>query len=242
MLLSACAVEDLETTHVDIRELSYVLGMEVIRDRSKRIITITHRKMITELLSRFNMSGCKRSPTPLVPKEKIMSLSEDPSMERATVSEQKRFIQAVGSIIHIPVVTRPDLAFAAHVLARHMAGSAKKHWLALQRVMRYLQSTIDVGLNFIGSVNEDVVDVFSNANLANSVSVNSVSGMVVRMYGNCVFWRSKRQEILAGDTTEAELIALNSTANELMWAKQLCADLSLTAQKPTLWGDNKSAD
>ena len=61
----------------DLNELSYVLGMEVIRDRSKKTITITHRKMITELLSRFNMSACKRSPTPLVPKEKMMSLSKE---------------------------------------------------------------------------------------------------------------------------------------------------------------------
>ena len=33
----------------DLKELRYVLGMEVIRDRSKRTITITQRKMITEL-------------------------------------------------------------------------------------------------------------------------------------------------------------------------------------------------
>ena len=149
---------------------------------------------------------------------------------------------AVGSIQYIAVVTRPDLAFAAHVLTRHMAGSAKKHWLAVQHVMRYLQCTSDVGLTFNGSAGEDVVDVFSDADFANSASIKSVSGMVVRMYGNCVFWRSKRQEIIAGDSTEAELIAMSSTANELMWAKQLCTDLSLTAQKPTLWGDNESAN
>ena len=203
----------------DLKEQSYVLGMEVIRDRSNRTITITHRKMITELLCRFNMSDCKRSPTLLVPKENIMSLSEDPSLERATESEHKRFMQAVGSIQYIAVVTRPNLAFAAHVLARHMAGSAKKHWLAVQHVMRYLQSTIDVGLTFDGSGNEDLVDVYSDADFANNASMQSVSGMVVRMYGNCVFWRSKRQEIIAGDTTEAELIAMSSTANELRWAK-----------------------
>ena len=43
--------------------------------------------------------------------------------------------------------------------------------------------------------------------------------MVLRMYGNCVFWLSKRQDIIAGDTTEAELIAMSSAANELMWIK-----------------------
>ena len=88
-----------------------------------------------------------------------------------------------------------------------------------------------------------MVDMFSDADFfSNSASMKSVSGMVVRMYGNCVFWRSKRQEIIVGDTTVAELIAMSSTANELMWAMQLCNDLSLTAQQPALWGDNKSAN
>ena len=96
-------------------------------------------------------------------------------------------MQAVGSIHDIAVVTRSDLAFAAHVLARHTAGSAKKHWLTFHHVMRYLQNTIDVGLTFNGSGREDVVDVFCDANFANSASMKSVSGMVVRMYGNYVF-------------------------------------------------------
>ena len=41
--------------------------------------------------------------------------------------------------------------------------------------MRYLQSTIDVGLTFNGSGNEDVVDVFSDADCANGVNMKSVS-------------------------------------------------------------------
>ena len=105
--------------------------------------------------------------------------------------------------------------------------------------MRYLQSTIDVVLTINDSGNESVVDEYSNADFADGVSLKSVSGMVLRMYGNCVFWRSKRQDIMAGDTTEAELIAMISAANELMWIKQLCTDLSMTSKKPTLWGDDK---
>ena len=57
-----------------------------------------------------------------------------------------------------------------------------------------------------------------------------------------MFWRSKRQDIIAGYTTGAELIAMSSAANELMWIKQLCTDLNIKAKKPTLWGDSKSAN
>ena len=66
-----------------------------------------------------------------------------------------------------------------------------------------------------------MVDVYSDADFANGVSLKSVSGMVLRIYGNCVFRRSKRKDIIAWDTTEAELIAISSAANELMWIKRL---------------------
>ena len=133
-------------------------------------------------------------------------------------------MKAVGSIQYSAAVTRPDIAYAGHTLARHMAGSATKHLLGVRHVMRYLQSTIDVVLTFNGSGNGSMVDVYPDADFANGVSLKSVSGMVLRMYGNCVSWRSKRRDIIAGDTTEAELIAMSSAANELVWIKQLCTD------------------
>ena len=200
----------------DLKELSHVLGMEVKRDRKAKTLSISHKQMILDLLKGNNMSGCRCYPTPLVPREKIMSLSEDPTQEKASVSDHKRFMKTVGSIQYIAAVTRPDIAHAAHTLARHRVGSATKHWLAVQHVLRYLQSTIDVALTFNGSGNESVVDVYSDADFTNGVSLQIVSGMVLRMYGNCVFWRSKRQDIIAGDTTEAEMIAMSSAANELM--------------------------
>ena len=122
----------------DLKE-SHVLGMEVKQDRKAKTLSISHKQMISDLLERNNMKGCRCSPTLLVPREKIMSLSEDPTQEKASVSDHKRFMKAVGSIQYIAAVTRPDIAYAAHTWARHMAGSATKHWLPVQHVMRYLQ-------------------------------------------------------------------------------------------------------
>ena len=84
--------------------------------------------------------------------------------------------------------------------------------------------------------------MYSDADFANGHGLKSISGMLLRVYGNPVYWRSKRQPVIAGDTTEAELIAMSSAANELVWGKQLLLDLDLVAVKPTLWGDNKSAN
>ena len=35
---------------------------------------------------------------------------------------------------------------------------------------------------------------------------------------------------------------MSSAANEVMWTKQLLLDLHMMPVKPTLWGDNKSAN
>ena len=134
----------------DLKELHLLLGMEVKRDRKTKTLSISHKQMLSEQLDRNKLSGCRCSPTPLVPREKIMSLSEDPNQEKASVSDHKRFMKAVGSIQYIAAVTQPDIAYAARTLARHMTGNATKHWLAVQHVMRYLQSTIDVVLTFNG--------------------------------------------------------------------------------------------
>ena len=89
----------------DLKELSHVLGMEVKRDRKAKTLSISHKQILLDLLKENNMSGCRCSPTPLVPREKIMSLSEDPTQEKASVSDQKRFMKAVGSLQYIAAVT-----------------------------------------------------------------------------------------------------------------------------------------
>ena len=151
-------------------------------------------------------------------------------------------MKVVGGIKYIAVVSRPDIAFAAHSLARHMAASAKVHWMAAQHVMKYLQKTVYLGLQFSAGEGNSVVGACYDADLTNALSLKSVSGNMLMMYGNRVFWRSKGQDIIPGDTTEAKLIGMSTAANALMWLRKFCTDLAIDASKPTLWGDNKSAN
>ena len=85
-------------TEGEIGEIGKVLGMEVMRDRPNRSITISHRMKIKDLLETNSMKGCRTSSTPLVPKEKLKSLKEDPSQEPATISEHQKYMKVVGSI------------------------------------------------------------------------------------------------------------------------------------------------
>ena len=63
----------------NLKELIHLLDMEVKCHREAKTLSISHNHMITDLLDRNKMLGCRGLPTPLVPREKIMSLSEDPT-------------------------------------------------------------------------------------------------------------------------------------------------------------------
>ena len=97
----------------EIGEIGKVIGIEIMRDRPSRTMTITHRMKMKDLLESNGTNGCRTSATPLAPKEKLKSLKEDPSQEPATISEHRAYMKVVGSIQYIACVTRPDLALAA---------------------------------------------------------------------------------------------------------------------------------
>ena len=112
--------------------------------------------------------------------------------------------------------------------------------------MRYLLKAVNLGLRFSAGDGNSVVEAYSDADFANALSLKSVSGNMLMMYGNCMSLRSKRQDIIARDTTEAELIGMSAAANELMWLKKFCTQpLMRRSQRcgdTTLWGHNKSAN
>jgi len=44
--------------------------------------------------------------------------------------------------------TRPDIAFAVNLLARHSAKPTRRHWVGVKTILRYLNGTQDLGLYF----------------------------------------------------------------------------------------------
>ena len=55
----------------DIGEASYVLGIEIHRDRSKKILGLSQKAYINKILERFNMRNCSGSIAPIVKGDKF---------------------------------------------------------------------------------------------------------------------------------------------------------------------------
>ena len=59
--------------------------------------------------------------------------------------------------------------------------------------------------------------------------------------GNLVTWRSKKHNVLAGSSVEAELRVVAHGICEIMWIRRLIEELKLRRSPRKLYCDNKAA-
>jgi len=105
-------------------------------------------------------------------------------------------------------MTRPDISEAVGKVARHVSKPAQVHVIAVKRIIRYIQGTIDYGITFGGSM--DKLMVFSDSDWAGDLNNRrSVSGMVIMLYGGVVAYHSRQQKCVATSSSEAEYIAVS---------------------------------
>src|SRR5579859_5753102 len=89
----------------DLREVKYFLGIQVHRDRERKIIHISQSGYNRTILERYGMENSKSANT---------RLSSSTRLTKATVTEvladQKEYQSMVGSLMYAMLATRPDLA------------------------------------------------------------------------------------------------------------------------------------
>jgi hypothetical protein len=70
----------------------------------------------------------------------------------------------------------------------------------------------------------------------------STIGFCIFVGGNLTTWKSKKQNVVARSSAEAEYRAMASTASELIWVKQLLMDIGIETRDPMkIFCDNQAA-
>ncbi|XP_031269443.1 uncharacterized protein LOC116127931 [Pistacia vera] len=169
--------------------------------RSKKGISVSQRKYVLDLLKEIGMLGCKPVETPIEPNLKFEEMS------CVALVDKGRYQRLVGKLIYLSH-TRPDLAFPVSVVSQHMHNPQEKHFGAVSKILRYLKMTLGKGL-FLGKKNERKVEAFTNSDCAGSVDGRRLTlGYCTFVLGNLVTWRSKKQNVVARSSAEAEFHAM----------------------------------
>ena len=133
------------------------------------------------------------------------------------------YLSAVGALMYLANCTRPDIAFAVNLLARHSAAPTKLHWSGVRNIFRYLQGTKDLGLFFQFRRNQDsnMIGYTDAGYLSDPHNARSQSGFVFLHGGTAISWKSSKQTLVATFTNHSEIISLFEASRECVWLHRM---------------------
>ncbi|CAI7883190.1 unnamed protein product [Closterium sp. NIES-53] len=144
--------------------------------------------------------------------------------------------------MYLMTCTRPDLAYPLSLLARYVAPGRhrKVHWDDAKRVLRYLCSTLGMGL-VLGGRGPVVLTGHADASwVDDSATQRSSHGYTFSLGSGSVSWWSTRSSVLSS-SCEAEIYAGAMAAEELRWLTYLLTDFGEQPRSPlVLYVDNKA--
>ncbi|XP_072934839.1 uncharacterized protein [Epargyreus clarus] len=123
--------------------------------------------------------------------------------------------EAVGSLMHLDIVSRPDIMFAVNLVSRYLNWFNQTHWNAVKKIFKYLNDTKGYGLCYTHTPLTTEIIGYSDADFANDLDTRrSVTGYVFIKNGAAVTWSSQRQQTVVLSTTEAEFMAACAATKE----------------------------
>ncbi|XP_031405655.1 secreted RxLR effector protein 161-like [Punica granatum] len=136
-----------------------------------------------------------------------------------------------------PVLT----PMAVRAIQRFMSKPSKIHYAAAKRFLRYLQRTKTFGLRYVKKSSNKLVG-FADSDWASSiVDRRSTSGYLFCLGSKLISWSSRKQNIVALSSAEAEYAAATSAACEAVWLRGNLTDLQRKEEEPTvIFCDNMS--
>lgn len=215
----------------DLKDVKYFLGIKV--ERIGQTMYLSQTSYLEKLLTKFKMEHCKPVQTPL-------ELRPNQDVTKPSIISVKPYRELIGSLMYACLTTRPDISAAVNYYSQFQSNATEVQWVGLKRILRYLKGTLNWGLCFRGSSDVPLVG-YVDADFANQADRKSVTGFLFEMYGDVIYWATRKQKTVALSTTESEFVALASATSELLWLMNLLKELGIESRKPvTIFEDNQS--
>ena len=207
---------------INLGPYRHYLGMEVIRDRKARTITLCQKSYLKNVLEKFGMANSHSVATSMtehISKSPLEYLS-DPELKKA-------YQAAVGSLIYAMTETRSDIAHAVSEVSQFAANPEASHLEVVKRIFRYINSTQDLSLVFRSDKTQQLVG-YVDADWGRDLSTRrSTTGYAFYVFGCLVSWSTKKQPTVSLSSYKAEYIAATQATKELLFLRRLVKEIQL---------------
>src|SRR4051812_32522015 len=238
-------IKDL-AAHFKLRDLgptSFLLGIQIIRDRSKHQISLCQRQYIIDMLETFNLSDCNPVTTPMEPGLTLTKSSSPSTQEEIEFMWSVPYLNAVGKLNYLATTTRCDISHTVSKLASFSSNPGPAHWKAVKHLLRYLKGTMDYKLVYSPDNSPHLFTTYTDADHGGDKdNGRSTGGYLVKFASAAVCWSSKLQPVVALSTTEAEFIAAVEAGKEILWMRNILSEFGYKINSPSILHiDNQSA-
>jgi hypothetical protein len=169
----------------DLEDLHYFLGIEVSKINDG--IILTQEKYVNDFLRRAGMTQCKPCATPMSTNEKL-SIGKGTNLGP---KEATHYRSIVGALQYLSL-TRPDISFAVNKVCQYLHAPTEHHWVAVKRIIRYLKSSVKLGLK-ITKTNSFLVSAFSDVDSAGCLHDRcSTGGFAIFFDSNLISWSARK--------------------------------------------------
>lgn len=195
----------------------------------------TEKNKINEIINKFNLENAKPCDTPMEPC--YYKINDEENL----LPNNKKYRQAIGALLYIATVTRPDISVAVNILSRRNENPREKDWNAVKRVIKYLNTTKNLNL-IISKEEQPVLTTYADADWAGDTSDRkSTTGNLFKIGDTPILWITKKQNCVALSSAEAEYVSAANSAQETLWLISVLKDLDLQQNLPiTIFEDNQS--
>ncbi len=215
------------------------LGIEIIRDVKNHVMMLHQKQFIHKILTKFGMLDCKPVKTPMITNEGERK-SQQLKLENSDTNENVPYRQAIGSLLYLANGTRPDISYAVNALSRKQANYTMEDWYKVKRIFRYLRGTVNLGIKYEGQ--SENLECYVDASLGTGDEEGrSTTGLIIQLFGDIIFWRTKKQTHVALSSAEAEFIAMSLACKELVCIREMSKRLIKYDVIPIIYEDNNAA-
>jgi hypothetical protein len=138
----------------------------------------------------------------------------------ADLVDAGHYRKLVGKLIYLTNM-RPDIKFAVGALSRYMTSPREPHLQAAKQVLRYIRGTLDFGILYIKG-ESSVIFGFTDSDWGSDPDDSkSISAYVFQSTGGPVTWYSRKHDMVATSSTDAETRAVAEGIREAIWIRTL---------------------
>ena len=133
-----------------------------------------------------------------------------------------------GSLNHLAVFTRPDIAFAASKLAQFNSNPTAIHLNAALHVLRYLKDTRNLSIIYKRQEHKLIILGHSDSDWAtDSNDRKSFTGYVFMIHDESATWNSHKQTTIAHSSTDSEYMTISDASREVIARIQFFQELGI---------------